>query len=77
MNKKIKSSGKYMFLSNINAMFGPKLCFSNTLKGLRLRKYDKEYIDTGHAALFVSINNEIVRINHDENQYVKRINKID
>jgi hypothetical protein len=63
MNKKIKLSGKYMY---INAMFGPKLHFADTLKGLKLSKYDKADIKTGQAALFISINNEIVRINHDE-----------
>ena len=57
-----KLSGKYMFLGNINSMFGPKLCFCNTLKGLKLKKYDKEDIKCGHAALFSVVDGEIVRI---------------
>lgn len=58
-------------MSNINAMFGPKLYFSNTLKGLKLKKYDQADIKTGQSALFVAIDNEIVRINHDE--FLKQI----
>ena len=60
---KSKTGGKYMFLGNVNAMFGPGMRFAETLNGLKLKAYEKTEIKTGVAALYVARNEKIVRIN--------------
>ena len=59
---KIKA-GKYMFLGNINSMFGPGIRYANTIKGLKLKVYDKDDVKRGEASLFAVRNEKIVRIN--------------
>ena len=58
---KIKT-GKYMFLGNINALFGPGLKYADTLTGLKLKAGDKYDIGRGEAALFAVRDNKVVRI---------------
>lgn len=60
---KSKTGGKYMFLGNVNAMFGIDMRFANTINGLKLKAYEKTEIKTGVAALYVVRNENIVRIN--------------
>jgi hypothetical protein len=58
----MKATGTYMFLGNINSMFGPGLRFADTLTKLKLRAYEKDDIKEGNSALFVSRDGKIVRV---------------
>ena len=58
---KIKT-GKYMFLGNVNGLFGPEIKYADTLTGLKLKAGDKYDIGNGWAALFAVRDNKIVRI---------------
>lgn len=57
------NAGKYMFLGNVNAMFGPGMRFANTINALKLKAYEKAEVKKGECALFAVRNGQIVRIN--------------
>jgi hypothetical protein len=59
---KIKA-GKYMLLGNPNALFGPDIRYADTLKGLKLKAWEKDEINRGTNALFVARDTKIIRIN--------------
>ena len=59
---KIKA-GKYMLLGNPNAIFGQDIRYADTLKGLKLKVWEKDEIKRGTNALFVARDTKIIRIN--------------
>jgi hypothetical protein len=62
--KKVKSkSGKYLFIGNINSLFAPPLKYANTIKELKLKKFDKKDIKNNESLLFTIRDGNIVRIN--------------
>lgn len=59
--------GKYMFVGNINAMFGPGMRYADTLKDLKLKAFEKDEIKEGKAMLLVARDNRIIRISSNGN----------
>lgn len=57
------SSGKYMFIGNVNSLFSVPLRYSESIKGLRLKASDKEDVKNGESSIFVSRDGKICRIN--------------
>lgn len=55
-------TGKYMFLGNVNALFGPGIRYSDTIKGLKLTEFDKDDVRRNQCALFAVRNGKIARI---------------
>jgi hypothetical protein len=56
-------TGKYMLLGNPNSLFGPEIRYADTLKGLKLKAWEKDEIKCGTNALFVARDSKIVRVN--------------
>ncbi len=56
-------TGKYMLLGNPNAIFGQDIRYADTLKGLKLKAWEKDEIKHGTNALFVARDSKIVRVN--------------
>jgi len=56
-------TGKYMLLGNPNSLAGPEIRYADTLKGLKLKVWEKVEIKRGTNALFVARDTKIIRIN--------------
>jgi hypothetical protein len=56
-------TGKYMLLGNPNSLAGPEIRYADTLKGLKLKVWEKDEIKRGTNALFVARDTKIIRVN--------------
>lgn len=61
-------TGKYMFVGNINGIFGPKIIYSDALKQLKLSKSDKNDIKMGYSLLIAARGGKITRIYSNGNK---------
>ena len=57
------SSGKYMFIGNVNSLFGVPIRYAESIKSLKLNASDKEDAKKGESSIFVSRDGKICRIN--------------
>lgn len=53
--------GKYMFVENINAIFGPRIRYADTIERLKLKRYEKDVITNGKALLCQAHEGKIIR----------------
>ena len=52
-----------MLLGNSNSLFSTDIRYADTLKGLKLKAWEKDEIKSGTNALFVARDSKIVRVN--------------
>jgi hypothetical protein len=60
---KTMKTGKYMFVGNVNALFGPGIRYADNIANLKLKAYEKEEITKGVDMLCAVRNGKITRIN--------------
>jgi hypothetical protein len=62
-------TGKYMFLGNVNSMFGPGIRYADSIKDLKLKAWEKDEIRKGEGAMFCVREGKIVRINSNGSRW--------
>ena len=57
-----KKSGKFVWIGNINSLFGPQLKFADSIKEFKMTKNDKDDLKKGFSMLLAARKGEVFRI---------------